>query len=75
MDDKQLDEMENVAKGATPGPWKTQAYNERLGSLITYGDLTKGESVAIAFATVDPATGKANAAYIAAASPDAILSR
>ena len=51
----------------TPGPWKKEAYNRSLGTLISYGDLSKGENIGIVFSTKDDSTGKANARLIAAA--------
>jgi hypothetical protein len=48
-------------------PWKAEAYNRQLGTLISYGDLSKGESIAIVMSTMDNVTAQANAALIAAA--------
>lgn len=51
----------------TKGPWKSHAYNQRMGSLISWGDISKGESIAIAVAQKDAKEGIANANLIAAA--------
>lgn len=59
--------LSNKEGAYTPAPWKAEAYNLRMGSLISYGDISKGQSVAIALAQKDALTGKANARLIAAA--------
>jgi hypothetical protein len=51
----------------TRGPWKEHPYNSRMGSLISFGDLIRGETIGIAYAQKDVGQGKANARLIAAA--------
>lgn len=66
-----LDNLESKAKAATPGPWQydgvnvTQAVNDGTGlaDVITTDDADEGRIIT-----------DADAAYIAAASPDVVLS-
>lgn len=51
----------------TKGPWMAHEYNLRMGSLISFGDISKGENIAFSCAQRDPEEGKANARLIAAA--------
>lgn len=53
----------------TKGPWKRHPYSGNLGTLISFGDCTKGENIAAVMAQRDPTEGKANAALLLA-SPD-----
>lgn len=59
MTDKEIDALEEAAERATPGQWKQD--------LLAIDSVTQGESVASAFADGD-------AAYIAAANPNTVLS-
>lgn len=51
----------------TKGVWKAEAYNSRMGSLITFGDMSKGEAIGIVYAQRNPYEAQANARLIAAA--------
>jgi hypothetical protein len=54
-------------KAMSKAPWTAHPYNESMGSLISWGDISRGEVVAIVHAQRNPAEGKANARLIAAA--------
>lgn len=51
----------------TKGPWKAHPASSVVGSLISYGDLTKGENVCAVMPQKDKAQTEANAHLIAAA--------
>lgn len=53
----------------TPGPWMKHLYNLRIGSMVSFGDISKGETVAIVMAQKSQPNGEGNAHLIAAA-PD-----
>lgn len=54
----------------TPGPWKAHAYNSGMGTLVSWGDISKGQNIAIAFAQADHAQGASNGQFLAAARDD-----
>lgn len=56
-----------ASKKWTPGPWVRHPYNLRLGTLISFGELSRGENVAIVMAQTDPEEARANADLILAA--------
>lgn len=51
----------------TKGPWKAEAYNTRMGTLVSFGDISKGETIGNIFAQKDVAEGIANGQLSAAA--------
>jgi len=53
----------------TPGPWKCSPVSSVVGSLVSYGDISKGESVASVMPQRNMAECAANARLIASA-PD-----
>jgi|HubBroStandDraft_1064217.scaffolds.fasta_scaffold13278_1 hypothetical protein len=57
----------------TKGPWTAHPYNQRMGSLISFGDLTKGENIAAVFAQKNPEEGKANAQLVVCAPEMAMM--
>ena len=57
--------MPNKLK-ATPGPYKAEAYNKRMGSLISHGDISTGKTMGIVFAKLDETEARANAHLLAA---------
>jgi hypothetical protein len=58
--------MIDKSNGYTRGPWIAHPYNVRMGSLISFGYLSKGENIANVFGQKDAEEGKANARLIAA---------
>jgi hypothetical protein len=51
----------------TPGPWKMHHPSSVVGSLVSYGDLTKGENICTVMPQLDIAVCEANARLISAA--------
>jgi len=69
-----LEKLEALAKAATPGPWRAHLSTEDISS---YWVIETGKVLTVCdFEGADfgPKTEEANAAYIAAANPQAILS-
>lgn len=71
---KELEELERLAMSATRGEFTAHPYNSRMGTLVSFGDISKGETIATVMAQKDAAEGEANGKFYAAASPDVILS-
>ena len=63
-------ELKRLAEAATPGPWKSQLSSVKKGARNIAPHIHAGESLPIG---EDVKRGNANAAYIAAANPAAIL--
>lgn len=51
----------------TKGPWTAHPYNARMGTLISFGDISKGETIGNIFAQKDGEEGKANGRLMAEA--------
>lgn len=70
--DAQIAELRRLAEAATPGPWHDGA----AGNFRVYGpdgrDVHSGPIAEVAHRR-DPTTRRSNAAYIAAANPQAVL--
>lgn len=64
------EELKRLAEAATPGPWKSQLSSVKKGGRNIASHIHAGESLPIG---EDVKRGQANAAYIAAANPAAIL--
>ena len=56
-------------EGHTPGPWEMHPVSSVVGSLISWGDISKGENVCAVMPQKHKAVCEANACLIAAA-PD-----
>lgn len=59
--------MDTVETKWTKGPWKAHEYNLRMGSLISHGDISKGQTIANVFAQRNVEEGEANGRLVAAA--------
>jgi len=51
----------------TAGPWKSHPASSVVGSLVSYGDISKGENICAVMPQRDKSVCEANAALISAA--------
>lgn len=69
MTDAELNALEASAKAATPGPWEPLSHMD----IWVMGPATDRKSICLVGYARDRTENEKNAAYIAAANPDAIL--
>ena len=62
-----MSEKMEAAKGHIPGPWKHSPVSSVVGSLVSYGDISKGETICAVVPQRDKAVTEANARLIAQA--------